>query len=87
MKTYVLILSISAAISAAGCKITTANAVIHGSKVRIVDARLFMSSGAKFTYPTTNGPMTLDVSSSPAAEAIKAAAEGAAAGVMKGMTP
>jgi hypothetical protein len=85
MKTYLLFLAFLPLL--AGCKVTTARATIHGSTVRIVDARLFLTSGAKFSYPTTNGPMTLDVSSSPAADAIKAAAEGAAAGVMKGMTP
>lgn len=82
-----LVCAATIAAVAVGCKITTARATVNGAPVSITDARFLMSTSAKLSVPTTNGTLQLDISSNPAADAIKAAAEGAAAGAARIVRP
>lgn len=79
MKSQILLFVAALCLLVNGCKITTAQV----GSVRVVDMRLFTSSSGELSWPTTNGPITLKLSSTPATDAIKAAAEGAAAGARK----
>ena len=75
-----LILTLSAAL--VGCKITRGSlALPSGEKISVTDARFLLNTSAKLTWPTSNGPVTLDLSSNPASYAIEAAARGAVQGM------
>jgi hypothetical protein len=70
-----------------GCKVTTFSYTTPGgAQVRATDTRLFLSTSASASYraDTTNGvSLQIGVKSDPHADAIRAAAEGAAAGARK----
>lgn len=74
----------------AGCKSTTASYNAKSGKWNISDRRLLLRTEAEISATVdTNGTKTVNIraKSDPAAEAIKAAAEGAAAGVARGFKP
>lgn len=75
----------------AGCKATSFSTTSKdGTVTKASDRRLFISTGADFNYEVaTNGTRKISatVQSSPATEAIKAAASGAAEGVTRAFKP
>lgn len=74
---------------ATACKSTTyLHTKADGSTVKVTDRRLLLNTAAKVDLSVdTNGiaHVTIDAQSNPAADAIKAAAEGAAVGVSKAL--
>jgi len=70
-----------------GCKVTMVRGSIHGQPFVLRDARCLLNTGAEFTMPTSNGPVSLKISSSPAAEAMGAVAEGVAKGLGNALKP
>lgn len=87
----IIVIMFAAALLLSGCK-STSFSTKHsdGTVTKASDRRLFISTGADFSYEVnTNGTRKISatVQSSPATEAIKAAASGAAEGVGRALKP
>jgi hypothetical protein len=87
---WLLAIAAIAALLSVGCKATTASYDPKSGAWKVSDRRLLLRTEAEITASVdTNGTKSVNIKakSDPAAEAIKAAAEGAAAGVAKGLKP